>query len=238
MGKSVGLHQTYFFPYLGYFTIMNNVDIFVYADSLQYIKQGWVNRNRIISESGQVQYINVPIKHASQKTPANEVEIDYDKPWEEAIINKLWYYKKKAPYYNEVVGILEQLFSKKYDSIAALTMESTNLVQKWLGREAPKYKLSDINLEEHDKIMRDEWGIIVTNHFPDADTYRNAPGGIKFYDRLKYGFAGMNIEFLQNRLRPYDQKNDEFIPGLSIIDVMMFNTPEEVNEMISDYYVL
>ena len=62
MGRSVGLHQTYFFPYLGYFTIMNNVDIFVYADSLQYIKQGWVNRNRIIAESGEVQYINVPIK--------------------------------------------------------------------------------------------------------------------------------------------------------------------------------
>ena len=236
--KSLAIHQTYFFPYIGYFSIIKNVDIFVHADILQYIKQGWVNRNRIISTSGEIQYINVPIKHIAQKTATNMVEIDYSRSWEQDIINRLFYYKKRAPYYNDVIGMLNELFSEHYESIADLCIRSNELVMDRLGIQTPTFKLSQLDMKVKENMEPDDWGICACKHFEGVDTYRNAPMGKTFYDPQKYHSEGLNIQFLQNRLKQYDQKTESFIPGLSILDVMMFNSTDEIKEMLDDFDIL
>lgn len=238
--KRLAGHQTYFFPYIGYFTVMDAVDIFVYADSLQYVKKSWMNRNRIIAENGSVRYINVPVKKSIIETPANEKAISYDKNWEETILNQLGYYKKNAPYYNEVVDLLKELFSQKYDSIADLGIASVELTLKRLGISKKTYKMSDLIEKPPYELSPDEWGIYACKNFENEgiDTFSNAPGGKAFYDVKKYTDNGLNIEFLQNNLKPYDQKLGRFEPGLSIIDVMMFNSVDEVNSMIKDYHLI
>ena len=97
---------------------------------------------------------------------------------------------------------------------------------------------SELGFDENERHEPDEWGIAISKHFPEVDTFRNAPGGKTFYDVEKYKNAGLTIEFIQNNLKPYDQKNDTFFERLSIIDVLMFNSPEEVKAMIKDYYIL
>ncbi len=233
--KALSIHQTYFFPYIGYFSVIKNVDIHVFADSLQYRKGSWMNRNRIISTDGEAQYIVVPVKHCDQKTPINKMIIDYDKAWEQDIVNRLFFYKKRAPYYGFVIELLDELFSKKYANLAELNIRSNELVMERLGIKTKTYKLSEINLQNKPVMEPDDWGIFACEHFEGVDTYRNAPLGKTFYDVEKYHDAGLNIEFLQNRLRPYDQKLDSFIPSLSILDAMMFNDTKAINEMLDEF---
>ncbi len=236
--KSLAGHQAYFFPYIGYFTVLKQADIMVYADCTQYVRKNWMNRNRIIGEDGSVKYVIVPVKSSKLGTSSNEVKIDYSQQWESHILNQLGYYKKRAPYYYDVVDMMQHLFSRRYSSIAELGMESTNAVFSRLGIIKETYKLSELNIQQKGKIKADEWGIEVCKCFPEVDKFVNAPGGKAFYDTSKYDKVNLKINFIQNRLSPYDQKNDKFIPGLSIIDVMMFNSPEEIKKMLGDYDVI
>lgn len=235
--KKLAGHQPYLFPYIGYFTVINSVDYFIHGDALQYEKQSWINRNRIISETGEVRYIIVPTLNRSLSNKINEVQIDYSQNWQKKMINQLGYYRK-APYYKDVIEILEELFSINYSNIADLNIAATELVVKRIGIETALYRMSEVDIDTSLVTKSDEWGIASCKAFDGVDTFRNAPGGMSFYDPEKYKRAGLNIEFLQNRLRPYNQNNNEFIPGLSILDVLMFNSPEEVKEMVNDYYIL
>lgn len=237
-GKSLAAHQTYFFPYIGYFSVIDSVDYYVHLDSFQYEKQGWMNRNRIIGECGQPKYIIVPIRRTDQKANACDVGIDYGQNWQQCIFNQLGYYKKRAPFYKETIELMNKLFSESYQSIAALSMKSIDLVMEYLGIKFSPRLVSELNISPQERVTPDEWGIHISKCFSDVTTFINAPGGKQFYDIGKYEKAGLNIEFIQNRLKSYDQKNEQFIPFLSIIDVLMFNNPEQVKELIRDYYVL
>ncbi len=238
--KRLAGHQTYLFPYIGYFTIISAADIFIYADCLQYEKKSWMNRNRIISEDGSIRYFIVPVKKAAIETPINEKAISFERDWETAILNQLGYYKKRAPYYNDVVDLLRDVFGKKYDNISELAIASTEQTMKFLGIEKRTYRFSELITDHPKDLAPDEWGIFACGLFKEegVDTFINAPDGKAFYDIEKYKKNGLNIEFLQNNLRSYDQGLEKFADSLSIIDVLMFNSVEEVRDMISDYRVL
>lgn len=231
-------NQPYFFPYIGFFSILDDADIYVYADMMQFRKQSWMCRNRVISNDGSVQYISIPIKNAGARKSIRETEIDYSRPWEHDVINRLGYYKKRAPYYHEVMDMLDEFFSEKYSNLADVNIRSIELVSERIGIMTPTYLQSELNLPVSDDMSADDWGALISLQFPGVKIYRNAPGGKEFYDPRKYEKCGLKIEFLQNRLNAYDQKSDEFIPGLSIIDVMMFNSKEQIKEMLKDFEII
>lgn len=235
----LALHQPYFFPYIGYFVIVNGVDIYVHSDTMQYMRHGWVNRNRILVGEEEWKYIVVPIRKPKTSDKINEIQIDYSKNWEEKIIAQLSYYKKCAPYYENVIGILEKVFSKKYNNLADLNIASTNEILKYLNIEKRIYRLSDMSLQMKEKPEPDEWGILVSCTFDDVDCYWNAPGGKEFYNKQKYYDRDLDIKFVEPELKPYKQgRNKKFIEGLSIIDVMMFNSVDTIREMLLDYRFL
>ena len=231
-------NQPYFFPYIGFFSILDDADIYVYADMMQFRKQSWMCRNRVISNDGSVQYISIPIKNAGARKSIRETEIDYSRPWEHDVINRLGYYKKRAPYYHEVMDMLDEFFSEKYSNLAEANIRSIELVSERVGIMTPTYLQSELNLPVSDDMSADDWGALISLQFPGVKIYRNAPGGKEFYDPRKYEKCGLKIEFLQNRLNAYDQKSDEFIPGLSIIDVMMFNSKVQIEEMLKDFEII
>ena len=164
---------------------MKNVDIYIYADCLQYRKGSWMNRNRIISTDGEAQYISVPVKHSDQKTPINKIVVDYGKDWGADIINRLFYYKKRAPHYEDVVDMLRELFSKQYSTLAELNIRSNEMVMERLGIKTETHKLSELELSLKEHMEPDDWGICACKHFDGVDTYRNAPLGKEFYDVAK-----------------------------------------------------
>lgn len=227
--------QPYFFPYLGYFSLIKNTDKFILLDTVQFIRHGWIERNRILKPGEGWQYISVPLQKHHRDTLIIDIRIRNEEKWKEKIIAQLQHYKKKASYFSQVIGLLNRIFAVEYERIVDLNKFSLKVVCEYLGINTPIEIFSEMGIQIEPPKGPDEWALNICKAIGDVDEYWNPPGGINFFDRLKYDKAGIKIKFLSINLTPYDQRRPTFEPGLSIIDVMMFNSKDEVNKMLMNY---
>lgn len=234
----IGLMQPYFFPYVGYFSLIEYVDKFVFFDTVQYISRGWVNRNRVQKQDGSPDYIIVPVKKAPQKTKIKDIQIADSKEWREAIIGKLTVYKRKAPNYNAVKDFIKDiLYESEYSSLSELNCRSIIKTCEFIGLKGNFDILSKMNLQIGQIHAPDEWGLYVTKAL-QGDIYVNPPGGQSFYDKEKFKSENIKLQFLESELKPYAQGIGKFEPGLSIIDVMMFCKNDEIKEILAGYRII
>jgi hypothetical protein len=233
----LAIMQAYFFPYLGYFSLIKHSDRFVILDIVQFIRHGWIERNRILKPGGGWQYIQVPLVKHSRETTIKEVKIRFNDPWQDRIFRQLEHYKKRAPYYKQVISFLQNAFSYKTDDIADLDAHLLAEVCQYISIPFKREVFSEMHLAIEEVTAPDEWALNICKSLT-ADTYINPPGGIDFFDLNKYAQAGITLQFLKVNLKPYNQRGDTFEEGLSILDVMMFNTPQEIQTMLDDYSVL
>ena len=234
----LAIMQPYFLPYLGYFSLIKHTDEFILFDTVQFIRHGWIERNRILKPSNGWQYIMVPLKKHSRETIIKDIEINNDQQWKEKILAQLQHYKKQAPYFSNVIDILNEIFSKEYATIVDLNLASLKTVCNYLGINTPIQVFSLMNIDIEPANAPDEWALNICKALGNVDEYWNPPGGQSFFDRKKYENAGINLKFHSAILTDYDQKRNVFEPGLSIIDVMMFNSIEEINKMLDNYELL
>ena len=235
--KTIAIMQPYFFPYLGYFSLIKHIDRFIILDVVQFIRHGWIERNRILKHGEGWQYIQVPLVKHTRETPINEVKIRVNDSWEERIIRQLEHYKKTGPHYKEVISFLQNAFSYKTDSIADLDAHLLGETCHYIGIPFKREVFSEMHLAIERVNAPDEWALNICRALP-ADTYINPPGGIELFDRNKYIQAGITLQFLKVNLRPYNQGRESFCEGLSILDVMMFNGVEQINKMLDEYELL
>ncbi|MGX9134414.1 WbqC family protein [Rummeliibacillus sp. JY-2-4R] len=217
----VALMQPYFFPYLGYFQLINSVDEFVIFDNAQFVRRSWITRNRILNAHKENVYIKVPVHKSSRKTKIKEIIINNDTNWKEKIIQQLLYYRN-APNFQRVLKFVEECFAIEENNISIfntlLLKKTCNLLNINTEISVLSEKMPGINEAD----TADEWGIKVSKAL-NASTYINAIGGKEFYNQQKYKEYGLDIHFIDPIINPYEQFNNQFIPDLSIIDVMMFN---------------
>ena len=236
--------QPYFFPYIGYYSILKNVDKYIYLDNVQYIRHGWINRNRILKATGEFDYIIVPVKKHSRNALISEIEIDFSQNWQKKILNQLVVYKKFAPYYAEVFDIVQSVLQTRHKYISQLNIQADKFIMNYLGIDTPTEIFSEMNLNCTEPKEADEWGLNISLSLGNVTEYWNAPGGKDFFNAEKYSSRGIKLNFVKNNLTPYKQKisksNSElpFEAGLSIIDVLMFNSKERVIEMLDDFIFL
>ena len=231
----VGIMQPYFMPYIGYFSLIKHTDKFILFDTVQFIRHGWIERNRILKQNGGWQYIQVPIlKKEGRDTLIKDVLINNKENWKAKILAQLQHYKKIAPYYFKTVQLLKEIFSFEYEDIVSLNRTSLQMLCEYLGINREIEVFSKMNLEIKPADAPDEWALNICSAIEGADEYWNPPGGMSFFDRTKYQEAGINLKFQSVDIEPYNQKR-EFEPALSIIDVLMFNSIEEVNVMLDNY---
>ena len=234
----LAIMQPYFLPYLGYFSLIKHTDEFILFDTVQFIRHGWIERNRILKPSNGWQYIMVPLKKHSRETLIKDIEINNDQQWKEKILAQLQHYKKQAPYFSNVIDILNEIFSKEYATIVDLNLASLKTVCNYLGINTPIQVFSLMNIDIEPANAPDEWALNICKALGNVDEYWNPPGGQSFFDRKKYENAGINLKFHSAILTDYDQKRNVFEPGLSILDVMMFNSIEEINKMLDNYELI
>ncbi|MCI8780270.1 MAG: WbqC family protein [Lachnospiraceae bacterium] len=232
----LGIMQPYFFPYLGYFSLIKHVDKFILFDTAQFIRHGWIERNRILKREGW-QYISVSLMKHSQKTPINAIQINNGIDWKQKIFSKLIYYKK-APYFKAVMQIIQEIFEYNYADIVSLDKQVLEKVCTYLNINTNIEIFSKMNLKIEKVNAPDEWALNICKAIEGADEYWNPQGGTKFFDIIKYQKANINIKFQKINLKPYKQANDVFEEGLSIIDIMMYNSPTEINKMLDDFDLL
>lgn len=233
----LGIMQPYFFPYLGYFAIIKNTDKFIFFDTPQYVRHSWMNRNRVLNANGQVGWITVPVKKAERDTPIRNIEIDNSKAWREQIFGLLTAYKKRAPYYNNVLELLHKGLDSPQNSLSELNIYTIQVVCEYLGIKTRFAVFSKMNMTLPSVNEPDEWALYITEA-EGFETYVNPPGGTAFFNREKYTNKGIKLEFLQMELKPYMQRIGRFEQSLSIIDAMMFCAPSEIRDALQSYSVL
>lgn len=225
----VAIMQPYFFPYIGYFSLIKVVDLFIFYDDVNYIKGGWVNRNRILINS-EAKYLTLNVKNGSPNKLINEIEFDDNR---QKLLKTIEQNYKKAPYFKQVWPLLETNLKLKTTSLADIAINSVRSVTNYLGMKT-KFEISSVSYPETKGLERSERlkQICRKTH---ADTYINTIGGIDLYDKNDFLKNHINLQFLKPQLLQYKQYKETFIPGLSIIDVLMFNSIEDINKMLDQY---
>lgn len=231
----VAIMQPYFFPYIGYFQLINSVDRFILGDGVQYIYQGWINRNRILKPAKEgFCYIMIPVvKHSSKAVIQDIFAVDNDE-WKEKIIRQLDHYKKTAPHYNSVRSLLCHCFATEEKNITKLNAYLLKAVCDYIGINFKIEIQSEMNFDYsmvHDTCERP----IQMCKQIGATEYINPIGGRELYDKERFEAKNIKLSFFQSNPVIYNQCRDSFEPGLSILDVMMFNSPNDIKLMLNEY---
>lgn len=236
----LAIMQPYFFPYLGYIALIKHTDAFILFDPVQFIRHGWIERNRVLKQDGGWQYIAVPLKKHDLSTKIKDIEINNSENWRGKILAQLAWYKKKAPFYKQAVDVIEKGVSVETNSITELNRNCLQAVCDYLSIPFNSAVFSDMDLTIKQPEAPDEWALNICTALGGVDEYWNPPGGIEFFDKKKYENAGITLRFLKPSLPFYSQRRgaENFENGLSVIDVMMFNSPETINKMLDDYELL
>jgi hypothetical protein len=235
---TVAIMQPYFFPYLGYFQLISAVDKWVVFDTPQYIRHGWINRNRILKpDRNDFQYINVPLKKHPREASINEVQIAETGNWRVKLLGQLEHYKKVAPFFLSTIEIVNQSIDIVTNSIVELNCNVLKIICDYLGIRFNYEVYSAMNLKHENPQHAGEWALHISSAL-GAKSYINPPGGVELFDKSQFDKAGIKLHFIEPQLRQYNQKNDLFIPGLSIIDVLMFNGVTHIKDEINKFKII
>ena len=227
----LGIMQPYFMPYIGYWQLMAAVDTYVVYDDVNYIKGGWVSRNNILL-NGQKHMFTITLNGASPNKLFNEITIKDDFKKFSRLIESAY---RKAPYYTEVSALLDKIYNYEDKSLGAFILHSFQVVLDYLEIDTKLVLSSTI---EKDNDLRGKDKVKHICQLLGADTYYNAIGGQELYDKNDFKADGIDLHFVKTELSPYPQLNNEFVPGLSMIDVLMFNNPIKVKQLLTNYKLI
>jgi WbqC-like protein family len=229
----VAIMQPYFFPYIGYFQLINHVDVFVIYDEIEYTKKGWINRNRILS-NGVDELITIPLKKDSDFLMVNERSLASD--WskhKDKTVNKIKEAYKKAPNFERVFPLIVSCFEYLDLNLFHFIYHSIKQVCSYLGITTKMIISSSLDIDPQKKATDK---VITICQKLNATEYINPIGGIQLYDKDFFLQNGLLLRFLKSNNFEYKQYENEFIPFLSIIDVLMFNSIEESKNIIVNEY--
>lgn len=232
---TVAVMQPYLFPYIGFFQMINAVDVFVFYDDVNFIKGGWINRNRMLM-NGSDKLFTVPLKDASSFKLIKEIEINTEVPAYSKILTSIWQSYKKAPFFPEVFPIIESVFRSPNETISDLAMLSIQAVNEYLGITTV-IKRSSLDFGDTKGFDRAERLIAICKQ-TGAEKYINAIGGQELYTKEYFASKGIDLKFIKSQPIEYRQFDNEFVPWLSIIDLLMFNSVEEVKLMLNKYILI
>jgi hypothetical protein len=229
----LGIMQPYIFPYIGYFQLINSVDRFVVYDDVTFIKQGWINRNKILL-NGEEHIFTVPLKNASSFTTIAQTEINQNlyAGWRTKFYKTLAQAYAKAPYYKEAMDVVMAVFDSKCDTISELAAKSLTETSKYAGVET-EFVLTATGYDNNG--LKAEERVIDICRQEKASVYINPIGGKELYSKENFKQVGLELYFLKSRNIAYKQFNATFVPWLSVIDVMMFNAPAEIKNFLKEY---
>jgi len=229
--------QPYFFPYLGYYSLIRKSDKFILFDDVQFIRHGWIERNRILKPVEDWQYVAVPLEKFPLGTKISEVKIRSTEDWREKMLRQLMHYKKRSPFYAEAMDVIGKAIAIETDSIVELNRNVLIETCRYIDIPLDIHVFSKMNIGIDEVTHPGEWALNITKAL-GGSAYINPTGGVEIFRKEQYDAAGIELQFLGNNLKPYSQRREVFETGLSIIDVMMFNSPEQIRALIDDTYWL
>lgn len=225
----LALMQPYLFPYLGYFQLVAAVDRFVFYDDVNYIKNGWINRNRVCDDDGTPRWLTVPLRDASPFEPIATVRTQPAAAWRRKLLESLRHRYRRAPHYAAVAALVEDVFAGDDPLIADLARASVVRCAEYIGLQTAFVASSN---GYGNSAMKGSERVLDICRRESAGEYWNLPGGRTLYDTAAFAGQGIGLRFVEPRLPAYAQGRHDFVAGLSIIDVLMHNAPEAVRAQL------
>ncbi len=256
--STIAIMQPYFFPYLGYYQLISAVDRFVLYDNLNYIKYGWVNRNRLLTVDGGPFFFIVPVARKSSFTKIRDIRIK-EGPWRRKLLNSIYFNYRKAACFEEVFPLLENVITGETDHLSSINKASISVVCEYLGIDTDILRDPDFEWLEA-KLSAP--GPDLATRFPrsrlsvpgpkllraieicrslSAGRLINPAGGAGLYPREELARHGIKISFLTMKEVRYRQNSTSFrrlglfYPRLSIIDVLMNCGKQGTAELLSEF---
>ena len=230
--KKVGIMQPYIFPYLGYFQVLNAVDEYVIYDDVQFIKGGWINRNNILV-NGQKILFTLGLEGASPNKLINEIKVgDSDL---QKLPKTLAQAYARAPQKAPVLDLVTRICNYGDHNLARFIGNSLHEIAAYL--EIPTKLVYSSSLKKDTSLKGQDKVLAICKEL-GAEMYINSIGGQELYDRAAFSAQGVELKFLKSDLIEYPQLGGAFMPGLSIIDVMMFNSPAQTRQLLEAYELI
>lgn len=224
--------QPYFAPYLGYFQLMHAVDEFIIYDDVEYTKKGWINRNRILV-NGSDELITLPLqKDSDYALIGNRFLADTWQTERIKILNKIRESYRKAPFFNVFFPILETILYFEDRNLFRFLQYSIAAFNQYIGLTTPVVVSSTIEIDHG---LKGKQRVIRMCQARGCSVYINPIGGIDLYDKNEFRMHEIDLRFLRMKPVTYHQFGDVFIPSLSIIDVLMFNSREDVALLLEKF---
>lgn len=222
--------QPYIFPYIGYFQLINQSDIFVSLDDVNFIKKGWINRNRIIVNKNEHTF-TIPVSKTSQNKKINEHFVSIDQKWKNSFLKTIYCSYSKSPYFKSVFSLIEKCLSFEDLNCASFIENTIKECCLFIGINTPITKSSKLIKNE---MLVGEERIIEICKMNKASSYINPIGGQNLYSKESFEQEDINLNFIKSDLTfKYPQKSNEFLAGLSIIDLLMNLSTEKVYLLIN-----
>lgn len=233
MSMKIAIMQPYFLPYIGYFQLINAVDIFVVYDNIKYTKKGWINRNRLL-QNGIDAMFSLPLKSDSDSLNVCQRELSSDfNP--DKLLNQFRGNYSKAPYYQETISLVEKIFRYEERNLFQYTLHSIQAICSHLDIKT-ELKISSHIPIDHSLKAQDK--VLALSKACGASMYINPIGGTELYSASVFASHDINLKFLKSNYFEYLQFSGIFIPWLSIVDILMFIPIIRVKDQICQGYEL
>lgn len=232
---TIGIMQPYLFPYLGYWQLINTVDTFVIYDNIEYTKKSWINRNNILI-NGKKTLFSIPLKKDSdylnikERYLSEESEKDILK-----ILRQVKHSYSKAPFFEEVYPLIEKIFLNEEKNLFEYVYFSIKEITNYCKIETKLILSSSLEINHN---LKSEEKVIRINKCLNSDNYINSIGGRSLYSSSNFNKEGLSLFFLESSLPFYNQNRDDFISSLSIIDILMHNSKNEIKEMLEKFHLV
>ncbi len=221
----LGIMQPYFFPYSGYFELIAKSDRWIVFDIVQYNPKSWMNRNRILRPDTGWQYINVPVRKTEKGTAIHDIRVIKKSVALAKIKGQLRHYKKHAPYYNQVVELIQRSFdTTTSERLADLNIATLSTVCDYLNIRFDHARVSMLDLDLAGINDPGHWALAICQQL-GATAYINPPGGRTLFNTDDWSACGIDLQILEPANFEYDCRPYQYVPNLSIIDVLMWNEP-------------
>jgi WbqC-like protein len=219
--------QPGYLPWLGFFDQMQRSSVFIYYDDVQFDKHGWRNRNRVKAPGGGLHWLTVPVLHSGRNRPAiHEVEIDNRTPWARKHVGTLKQFYRAAPHLHRYLPALEEMLERRWTLLVDLDLAVTKLICGWLGLERRTLRASELGIAGG----QSERLLALCQHV-GAQRYLSGSAARDYVDTELFSRAGIEIEW-QDYVHPvYPQLHGDFVPYLSIVD-LLFNCGEESSAIL------
>jgi hypothetical protein len=229
----IAIMQPYFLPYIGYFQLINSVDIFVIYDNIKYTKKGWINRNRYL-QNGKDADFSISLKNDSDSLDVKDrvISSEFNK---NKLFNQIKEAYRKAPFFDQGMALIRKVVSNEEINLFKYIYFSVKEICNYLNIKTQIVVSSHIAI---DHALKGQEKVIAICKYFDADVYINAIGGQELYSVERFKEVEIDLKFIKSEVVEYKQFDNEFIPWLSILDVIMFNDNDNINEMLKRYRLI